>query len=455
MTARRYRKTILVVDDDAVFNDLMVRQLTDLEFSVTGVRNWAAAQDYLSRYEPDLILLDIRLPDVDGLAILPELVSLAPVIVLTAYGSVKNAVAAMKQGAAEYLMKPVDLDELELTVRRALGHAELRQDIQFVRSRERAVRGSFMVGRSPALRRVIQLVDAVAAEEVTVLISGESGVGKELVAREIHERSSRRERNFVTLDCCTLQENLFESELFGHERGAFTGADRKKRGLIEGAEGGTLFLDEIGEIGPAIQAKLLRVLETGMFRRLGGTRDLHANARILAATNRDLKAMAETGDFRSDLYYRLSAFVIEVPPLRERREDIPDLVDHFLNHHDFSRRIAKRLTPSAMRRLMRYDWPGNVRELRNVIERAIIISGDETTIRPSHLGLPDDDTAGQGQVTLTFDHEPSLEEITAQYLGMLIKKYQGHRATLARALGISERNVYRLLKKYGLGQPRH
>ncbi len=356
----------------------------------------------------------------------------------------------MHRGAAEYLMKPVNPEELELAVKRTLGHVRLKDRLDVVENAARRRRKSWMVGDSPALREVSRMIDAVAGEDVTVLITGESGTGKELVAREIHERSRRAKGSFVTLDSCTLQENLFESELFGHEKGAFTGADKLKKGLIEGARGGTLFLDEIGEIGPAIQAKLLRVMETGEFRRLGGTKVLHSDARILCATNRDLAQMAQEGTFRADLYYRLSTFVIKLPPLRERKEDIPALVAHFLDNHDFSRRVAKEIAPQALDVLMRYDWPGNIRELRNVIERAIILSGDSPVLRPEHLVLGGPQQAAAAACALSFDAPPTLEELKEHYFRQMYDKLGGKRAALARVLGISERNVYRLIEKYGL-----
>ncbi len=453
--ASNSKASILAIDDDALFNELLTTQLAESGYAVHGVPSWAAAEAWLREHEPDLVLLDIRLPDVEGLNVLQALVARYPVIVLTAYGSVRQAVEAMRQGAAEYLVKPVNLEELELTVARTLGHARLKERLDVVRSTEQRRRGSWMVGSSPALKRVSEMIEAVAGENVTVLITGESGSGKELVAREIHERSHRAQAGFVALDCCTLQENLFESELFGHEKGAFTGADRLKKGLIEGARGGTLFLDEIGEIGPAIQAKLLRVLETGEFRRVGGTKVLHSDARIICATNRDLKAMADAGEFRADLYYRLSTFVIEVPPLRERREDIPALARHFLRKHDFSRRVAKDISQAALDLLMAYDWPGNVRELRNVMERAIILSGDSTLIEPRHLVLNGAQAAGeacarQPAVQLSYEQPPTLEALKEDYFRHMHERLGGRRAALARALGISERNVYRLLEKYGL-----
>jgi DNA-binding NtrC family response regulator len=337
-------KRILLIEDDRVLSRLIAQQLRGLGHDITQVNGWREATEYLAAHEPHLIITDVKLPDGDSLERLPALVAGQPVIVLTAYGSVRNAVEAMKAGAYEYLLKPVSPEELTLVVNRALDDAALRKDHQFCAKRLKAREGSasFMIGVSAPLLRVKETIAAVAGSDITVLIQGESGSGKELVARALHDQSGRAGRNFVAMDCCTLQEKLFESELFGHERGAFTGADKQKRGLIEGAEGGTLFLDEIGEIEPAIQAKLLRVLETGTFRRLGGTRDLQANVRIVAATNRDLAAMGKAGAFRPDLYYRLSAFVIDTPPLRERRDDIPYLVAHFVQHHAASTSVFQR-----------------------------------------------------------------------------------------------------------------
>jgi transcriptional regulator with PAS, ATPase and Fis domain len=247
-----------------------------------------------------------------------------------------------------------------------------------------------------------------------------------------------------------LQEKLFESELFGHEKGAFTGADRQKKGLIEVAESGTLFLDEIGEIDATIQAKLLRVLETGRFRRLGGTKDLVANVRVVAATNRNLQAMVDEGQFRADLYYRLNGFELLVPPLRERREDIPALAEHFISNHSFSRRIEKHLTGATKRRLVAYDWPGNIRELKNVIERAIILSRDKPAIAPEHLAFGSAYQRNTAMLTMSFDHNPTLDELESDYLALQLKKFSGRRAEVADVMGISERSIYRMIKRYGL-----
>ncbi|MBU0655612.1 MAG: sigma-54 dependent transcriptional regulator [Gammaproteobacteria bacterium] len=446
---------ILVIDDDVTLNRLMVGQLNKMGYAATGVYSWAEAEVYLQQNDPHLVLLDCQLPDARGSQVLPKLAPDYPVVIITAYGSVKEAVGAMRSGAAEYLLKPINMDELELVIRRTLDAHSMKKELIYLK-KQVSKRKSFMVGQSQALKEVENMIDAVAPSMMTVLIQGGSGVGKELVAREVHERSQVASHSFVALDCCTMQESLFESELFGHEKGSFTGADRQKKGLIENAEGGTLFLDEIGEIGPPIQAKLLRVLETGKFRRLGGTRDMTANVRIVAATNRDLLAMSQAGEFRTDLYYRLNAFTIYVPPLRERKDDIPALVGHFISNHDFSRRVNKRLTERALDKLLAYPWPGNIRELKNMVERAIILSGDAEQILPEHITLSDGVMAGipsiptRKGINLNFEQMPTLDDLEKHYLDLLLDKFSGHRGKVARALGISERNVYRLIKKYAV-----
>lgn len=440
------RTPILLVEDDRLLNRLLTGELKRMGYAVTSVHCWRDAHAHLDQHEPALIVADVQLPDANTLDLLPGLTKDYPVIVLTAFGTVQGAVAAMKAGARQYLTKPVDPDELELEVKRVLQHTAMARDQEFCKERLRPSGG--MVGASAAMAELQRLIDAVAHSEATVLIQGESGVGKELVAHAIHERSPRAARNFVAVDCCTLQEKLFESELFGHEKGAFTGAERQKPGLIEAAQGGTLFLDEIGEIEPIIQAKLLRVLESGEYRRLGGVKDLQANVRIVAATNRNLAQMSKDGKFRADLYYRLSAFTLRIPPLRERLQDIPALVEHFLAHHNFSRRLNKRLNPTALRLLMAYGFPGNIRELRNMVERAIIVGGGSEEIRPEHFSF---EALGEqpGQFSMGFQHEPTLDEIERRYLELLVAKYAGHRGQIAAILGVSERSIYRLLEKHG------
>ena len=442
------RKTLLVIDDDAIFNDLLRRQIEAMGFAATGVGSWREARQKLEEIEPDAIILDFKLPDSDAAHVLAELRNQYPVIVLTGYGSIPNAVSAIREGAADFLTKPVNVDELEITVRRVLENAELKESNRFYRHQLASRRPGPLVYASQAMHEVQQLIDAVGPTDTTVLILGESGTGKEMVAQAIHDKSPRAGRELVALDASGLQETLFESELFGHERGAFTGADRMKRGLIEEAAGCTLFLDEIGDIGPAIQAKLLRVMETSSFRRVGGNKTLTADARFIAATNRDIEAMSRAGSFRSDLYFRLSRFVITLPPLRERREDIEPLAHHFLAQ--LTRTAPMTLGTDALRLLIAYDWPGDVRELRNAIERAVILARPDKEVRAEHLAFiprnrPD-------EVVLRFDREPSLEEIERKYLLRTLAKYGGNRQKTAAVLGISERHVYRLIEKYGAGE---
>lgn len=445
-------RQVLIIEDERVLNRLLKDQLTEFGYDAVGVRDWDNARQFLNENQPDLVLLDGNLPDASGYDLIRQLSTEFPVIMLTAFGSVNQAVRAMRDGASDYLLKPVSADELELVIKRVFEAENLRRDFSFCKSQlQRSGTHNLLVGESEALNHVRSLLDAVGPSGMTVLIQGESGSGKELVARELHNRSDRADGNFVAVDCCTLQESLFESEVFGHEKGAFTGADRRKEGLIEAAEKGTLFLDEIGEIGPVIQAKLLRVLETGQYRRVGSARDMTADVRIVAATNRDLGEMVKEGKFRQDLFFRLNAFTIPVPPLRERRDDIPLLARHFIANHDFSRRISKRISGPALRSLVAYDWPGNVRELRNVIERAIILSRDRREISLSDLSFfgveKQPCSAGPEQF---LESEPSLADIEKRYLKLLLEKYSGHRGKVSQVMGVSERSVYRMIKRYGL-----
>ncbi len=307
------KKTLLVVDDDAIFNSLLRRQLEAMGFTAVGAASWADAKQQLGeKVEPAAIILDFKLPDGNAENILAELRNQYPFIVLTGYGSIPNAVSAIREGAADFLTKPVNIDELELTVRRVLENAELRESNRYYRNRLASHRPGPLVYASRAMAEVQEMIDAVGPTDATVLILGESGTGKEMIAQAVHERSLRSQRELVAIDGSGLQENLFESELFGHERGAYTGADRQKKGLIEEAAGSTLFLDEIGDVGPAIQAKRLRVMETSTFRRRGGNKTLSADVRFVAATNRDIETLSRTGGFRNDLFFRLSRFVIKL-----------------------------------------------------------------------------------------------------------------------------------------------
>ncbi|PHP66303.1 Fis family transcriptional regulator [Zhengella mangrovi] len=444
----RRPERVLVIEDDNTLNRLLVDQLTRLGYTARGVTSRADALAALPGFDPALIVLDMRLPDMNGLEFLPELAEQWPVIILTAYGSIAQAVEAVKAGASEYLVKPVSPQSLDLAVKRVLRTLELQRKADYWQSRaSKSAAGPHIIGESPAINEVRRMISIVAEADTTVLVLGESGVGKELVAQAVHANSPRAKQHFVAIDCASLQETLFESELFGHERGAFTGADRRKEGLIEIADGGTVFLDEIGEISPTIQAKLLRVLETGRFRRLGGTRDLESDVRFVAATNRDLRAMASGQEFRNDLYYRLSPFEVHVPPLRERREDIPALAEFFLANRKFSRNIDKQFAPSAVKALTRYGWPGNIRELRNVVERAFLVSGRSARILADHISLPQNGDDGTDAISLNFDSESTLDELRDAYVEKLIDRHGGNRNELAERLGISERNVYRILAR--------
>lgn len=489
---------ILVIGGEEASRRAIRDDLLRHGYQVSDAKDGKGALLLMADQAPDLILLDHPWPRDLEHTLIERWTQEYPLLVLCDEAAIEAALKVLRQGATEFLVRPVDQDELAAAIRRIIDNALLYRRGEFYTSVLRHEAPSLLVGESEPLRRLLASLQAVAPSEATVLILGESGVGKEKVAQEIHRLSPRASGPLVAVDCCSLPENLFESELFGHERGAFTGAAQKKPGLIEQARGGTLFLDEIGEIPASIQAKLLRVLETKRFRRLGSAVDLEAEVRIVAATNRDLDAMAQRGEFRQDLLFRLNAFVVAVPPLRERRGDIPSLVQHFLSHSGIATRVAKRVSATAMQRLIDYDWPGNIRELRNIVERAIILSANKLKIDLEHITLPSaprpaEAAAPAGPVTppapagtaaspapaqpltppavpagpalpraasgpsdhplpaptsgviMSFDHEPTLAEIEQHYLKLLLERHPGKRSDLARIMGIGERTLYRLL----------
>lgn len=447
--------SILVVDDDDVFRRVLAGELERLDMHVASADSGEAALRRISEVEPDVVLLDLRLPDMSGLDVLRAIRERSPatdVIMLTGHGSIDVAIEAIRLGAFDYVAKPCPLDELEVRIQRALERQSLRRRTSLL---ERGLTppdvGSSFIGVSAGFQRVAQLIERVAPTDSTVLVTGETGSGKEMAVRLIHARSQRRNRPFVVVECAALQETLLQSELFGHERGAFTGADRAKPGLFEVAHGGTIFLDEIGDISQATQVTLLRVLDTSTFRHVGGTNEIHVDVRVLAATNRDLPAMVRQGLFREDLYYRMSTITVSLPPLRERLEDIDLLAGHFVAMLNDRFGFQKTLSPGALEILRRHDWPGNVRELGHVIEATMIVC-DGTEIRPDHLrpalrraALAPAAENGDGQLL-------TLEAMERAHIVRALQVTDGHRGQAAKALGISERNLYRKLREYGLLQ---
>ncbi len=448
---------ILVVDDEAKWRDLMQEELEDAGFTVITAENGEHALQLLGDGECfDLILTDLRMEPVNGLVLMRRVRELgldADVVMVTAYADTQTAVEAMRLGAHDFLIKPFELDELVLLARRVAekrGLAAENRTLRAMLEGEPGAAPDTMVGASAAMRRVYELITKVAATDTTVLIRGESGTGKELVARALHDRSPRAAGPFKAVNCAALPETLLESELFGHERGAFTGADRRKIGLFEAASGGTLFLDEIGEISGAVQAKLLRALETREITRLGSTDAIRVDTRLVAATHVDLEGAIRDGVFRRDLYYRLNVFPLMLPPLRARREDIVPLANRFLQQLAPGEEAP--LAGEVARLLETYDWPGNVRELRNVIERATILAGG-AAIGPEHIVLPGTPATGEGGPggALHLPEEGvALEELEARFIREALARARGNKSQAARLLGITRRALYCRMEKHGI-----
>jgi DNA-binding NtrC family response regulator len=447
---------VLIVDDEKLIRWSIAERLGAEGLLVTEAGDGASAAAALSREPFDLVLLDLKLPDSDGLTLLKQFQGQAPdlpVIMITAHSSVDTAVEAMKLGAHDYLTKPFNMDELALSVRRTLETTALRRDAgERLREAKRRHGLGNVVGSSARMKEIVALSRKVArSEAATVLLRGESGTGKDVIARAIHYESTRASCAFMNITCTALPDTLLESELFGHERGAFTDAKNQKKGLFELADGGTLFLDEIGDMSPSLQAKLLRVLEEKRFRRVGGTEDVKIDVRVIAATNRDLEKAIRERTFREDLFYRLNIIPIDLPPLRERTEDIPTLVDHFLEH--FSRefkRPFKSVTPKALARLKAHSWPGNVRELRNALERACLLSGgeiiDETDLL---LGRPAP-AAGPGEPFTLPPGGLVLEELEKSLVTQALERASGNQTKAATLLGISRDQLRYRMEKHGL-----
>jgi DNA-binding NtrC family response regulator len=454
--------SILLVEDKDSLRAMLKLALESQDYSVVEARDQEEAAAALRDAQPALVLSDLRLPKGDGMGVLraaKDLDAELPVIVMTAHGSIQDAVEAMKHGALDFLAKPVDPDHLLLLVSRALEQKRMLGEYRLLKEEAAARRGGpSIIGDSPALRQVMVAIDRAAATDTTVLLEGESGTGKELCARALHDASPRANGPFVAINCAAIPENLLEAELFGYERGAFTGAQQRKIGKFEMAQRGTIFLDEIGEMPLALQAKMLRVIETKRFERLGGNTSILVDVRIVAATNRMLRQAVAARQFREDLYFRLSVFPVTIPPLRERREDIPKLAHHFVDR--VARDVGKKVTlsPEAMVMLVEHSWPGNVRELQNAIERAVILA-DADTLLPRHLSLatqqgfnPSADPWDQ------LDWSGSLADVSARFAAeserrkivMAMRQAQNDKGRAADILAINFKTLTAKLKQYGL-----
>ncbi len=444
---------LLIVDDDHGFRGALASVMAARGFVVTAEPSGSAALAGLASHECDLVLLDLKMPDMSGIEVLDQIrerFSTIEVILLTGHGTIDTAVAATRRGAFHFLTKPCSPDEVEVTLMKAMERRALIERTSVLQQGLAPPDlGETFIGRSSQYQEVLRLIDRVARVDSSVLILGETGVGKELVAKLIHSRGGRSRHPFVVVDCSNLHEELLQSELFGHEKGAYTGAVQLKHGLFEVADKGTVFLDEVGDVSPTLQAKLLRVIETGKFRRLGGTSEMSVDVRVVAATNRHLPEMVAQGHFREDLYYRLNTIRIDVPPLRERPDDIACLAAHFVAR--FNRRFAqhKNLSPEAVAALARYSWPGNIRQLINVIEQVVVLA-DEDTLTPMHLPSTVRPHGVSGSPRTQESVIVPLKDVERQYIEFVIKQFDGHRAHAARALGIGERSLYRKLNEYGL-----
>jgi DNA-binding NtrC family response regulator len=443
---------ILVVDDQEMMRDSLSATLKRDGHEVAASAEPQAALALLRQARYDLLITDLRMPKVSGIDLLTETKALRPdmpVVLMTAFATVQTAVEAMKRGAYDYIQKPFDGDQIKLLVDRALEHSRLRLENQAYRSMTELFAPVPLVGSSAAMLAVRQSIDLLSRTNATVLIRGESGTGKEIVARAIHQASARRERPMLAVNCAALSENLLESELFGHEKGAFTGADKMRRGRFELADGGTLLLDEISEIAPSLQAKLLRVLQENSFERVGSSLSQLVDVRVIATTNRNLEEAVEEGKFRQDLFYRLNVVPVEIPPLRARTEDIPELARYFLSRASKREQsVFRHIETEALRLLQKYHWPGNVRELQNIIERASVLESEPgviraVTIEPWLRTKP----AGAAGAAGNLAGVP-LAEIEKQVILSTLRQFKGHRLRTAAALGIGVRTLGMKLKRW-------
>jgi two-component system response regulator HydG len=445
--------SILVVDDDRAHRTMLRTLLGGWGHEVEEADDGTRAIEKVYEKPFDLVLMDVRMAELSGLEALPEIRRFnpaIPIIIMTAYSSVDTAVEALKKGAYDYLTKPLDFDELRLAIDRAMDHGRLREENRILKETLGVgFETGDIIGRSRAMVELLKTVALVAPSEATVLITGASGTGKELIAGTIHLNSPRREQPFVKVNCAAITETLLESELFGHEKGAFTGADRRREGRFRLAHGGSIFLDEISEMSVAMQAKLLRVLQEKEIQRVGGEEVLKVDVRVIAATNRDLQEGIQAGRFREDLYYRLNVVPLHVPALRERRDDVPLLAQHFLvTFAEKNRKLIKGFTPQAMDMIVRYDWPGNVRELMNAVERGVILCRGEY-VSEGDLPLPLREEMTR-EPEFAGAKDLPLEEVERATILQTLESANGNKSEAARRLGITRRTLHMKLKKYGM-----
>jgi two-component system response regulator HydG len=444
-------KTILIADDEEAHRLMLRAHLEREGFAIVEASNGQDAIEKVSERIVDLVLMDIRMPAIDGMEALVRIKKLnpaMPIIIMTAYGSIDSAVEALKSGAEDYLTKPLDMDELIIKVKRAIRYHQLEEENILYRERL-GIRFDFsnIIGKSPKMRELFETLSMVAPTGATVLLLGESGTGKEIIANAIHQNSPRREKPYVKVNCAALPETLLESELFGHEKGAFTGAIDKKKGRFERADGGTIFLDEIGEMSLPTQTKILRVLQERDFEPVGGTKTIKVDVRIIAATNKHLEEEVSKGRFREDLYYRINVVPIIIPPLRDRREDIPLLAEHFLRiYSEKNRRTIKGFEQGVMQAFIQHSWPGNVREIENIMERMVIMSkGDTITLDDLPPAL-----AGRQQEEESTPSPTSLKDVERETIVKTLQQAGGNRTKTAAILGISRKTLQNKIREYGI-----
>ena len=446
---------ILVVDDDSAHRKMLAAVLSKEGYEVHEADDGTAAVQAIENRFFDLVLLDIRMKRMDGIEALKNLLTISPgviIIMMTAYASVDTAVNALKMGAYDYLTKPIDIDELTLLVKKALHHRQLeRENIYLKEQLDQRFDFSGIIGESRAMKALFETITLVAPADATVLLLGESGTGKELIAKAIHQNSPRKDRPLIKINCAALPETLLESELFGHEKGAFTGAAARKEGRFQLAHRGTILLDEIAEMTPKTQAKILRVLQEQEFEPVGSAKTVKVDTRVIAATNQNLEDKIREGTFREDLYYRLNVVQLQIPPLNARREDIPLLADFFIRKYaEKNHKLIKGIDPVALDFLMRFEWPGNVRELENVIERAVILTRSESLAPadfPATINLKND---VEGTPAQTLEPGQTLKDVERQMIAKTLAANDGNRTRTAEILGISRRTLQLKLKEYGI-----